>query len=88
MIYKILRVKIGSFYGNSVNKVDLNFTTTVSCDVSIAFTSITLGGSTNFGRVLFGRFATVIFFLFLKSFFREEDEVLDLLNWEEEYTQF
>ena len=60
MICKILGVRIGSFDGNFVNEGDLNFTTIVSCDVPISLTSMTLGRSTNFGRVLFGRFATVI----------------------------
>jgi len=37
-----------NFYGNSVNESDLNSTITVSYNVPIILTSITLGGSTNF----------------------------------------
>ena len=66
MIYKILKVRIRSFYENFVNEGDLNFTITVSYEVPIILTSITLGGITNFGRDLFKKFDAVISSFVLK----------------------
>ena len=84
MICKILGGRIGSFYGNSVNEGDLNFAAIVSRDVPLTLTFITLGGSTNFGRVYSEVLLRLSLFMFLKPFFREKDGVLDLLDWEDE----
>jgi len=45
---------------NSVNEGDLHFARTVSGDVTVILTSITLSGGTKFERILLGEFTTII----------------------------
>ena len=43
-----------------MNEGDLHFTTTLSCDATISLTSITLGGCTNLGSMLFSGITMII----------------------------
>ena len=60
MIYNFLIIRLGSLCGNSVNKGDFYFARTVSGDVIVNLTSITLSESIKFGRSLLRWFATII----------------------------
>ena len=62
----------------------LHFIRTISDDVTVTLTSITLNGGIKFGRALLGGFAMIITLVIFEVILSGEGLVLDLLNWEEE----
>ena len=60
MICNFLVIRLRSFCGNSVNEGNLHFARTISGDVTVTLTSMTLSGGTKFERSLLGGFATII----------------------------
>jgi len=72
VICNFLVIRLGSWYGNSVNESDLHFTRTVSGNVTVTLTSIILSGALNLKEVCSEGLLRSSLCFPLKSFFQEE----------------